>query len=576
MRTITLILFSLLLHFSYATGSSQYEVIKVWNFLKYYHPDLASGKINADSLFIKHIDQKYNDVNNVISAFTQGLGNNFTAEVISNNSKDVIDANQNFDWYRKNPNITKSNKKLLDNIYRNRYQAESHFYIPKEGYIAEVPNEKSYDFPKTENLPENYRLLTLAKIIGAIDYLYPHKYLMAKNSDQILENLVDECLTVNNRKDFEIILAKAVSTMEDTHAFKFFNQLNFKREIFHSSLYAAFDFQVREDYILVTDLILPEICEKANLAVGDKITSINGKKIQAIIEEKNKLLSTSNREGLLNRLSDYQNNLIWPDNTESKDITIQKHNSSSIIQSKIDFINPADKPRIELVLNFLKAKQQNKRENQLSDPNIAYFRIDQTFSFIEDVEDENINAEMEKIMKEAASKEAMVFDMRGYPDWGGFVYTYVYGYFSKKDNFFGKYFQQNLNNVGTFIYNENLETYFPKEKLYNPHPYNGKVFIIVNQETLSASEWNSMNLQHIFPQAITIGQQTAGADGDIKKLVLPGNYTLEFTGNAVFYPDGKQAQKVGVKIDKKLEYSDSDVLNKSDKAFNLVRTLMGR
>ncbi len=574
MRTISSIIFCLFLQFSYAKENSHYEIIKVWNFLKYYHPDLASGKINADSLFLNNITRSYNNINDAISSFTKELDNNFVEKNTYKQAKDILILNQNFDWYQKNPRITKSNKKLLVNIYKNRYRGNSHFYIPKEGYISEIPNEKNYEFSTSENLPQNYRLLTLAKIIGAIDYLYPHKYLMSKNSDQILENLVEECLYVNKRKDFEIILAKAVATMEDTHAFRFYNQLNNKIEIFHISLFAPFDFQVREDYILVTDLIISEICEKANIAVGDKITVINGKKIQDIIDEKNKLLSTSNKEGLLYLLSEYQNNLIWVDNTGSKNITIQKKNNTETIQSKIDLINPTDKTKIDIVLSYLKEKQQNKRKKALTHPDIGYFRIDQTFSLIENIEDEKINAEMEKLFRNALSKKAIVFDMRGYPDWGGFVYTYVYSYFSNKNNFFGKYYQQNLNNVGTFLYNENVETYFPKEKLYNTNRYTGKVFIIVNQETLSASEWNTMNLQHIFPQAITIGQQTAGADGDIKKLVLPGNYTLEFTGNGVFYPDGDQTQKTGVKIDKKVECNDNDFINKNDKIFTLIEKML--
>lgn len=570
MRTIVTIIFSLFIQFSYAKENSHYEIIQVWNFLKYYHPDLASGKLNADSLFLNKITQSYSNINEANSSFTQHLDNNFIKKNTYQKGKDIITLNQSFDWYRKNSRITKFNKKLLDKIYRERYRGDSHFYLPKEGYISEIPNEKKYEFSKSESLPQNYRLLTLAKIIGAIDYLYPHKYLMPKNSDEILKNLVEKSLSVNDRKDFEIILANAVAIMEDTHAFKFYNQLNYKREIFNSTLFAPFDFHVRENYILVTNLIISEICEKANIAVGDRITAINGKKIQEIIDEKNKILSTSNKVGLLYLLSDYQNNLIWGDNDESKNITIQKQNNTESIESIIDFVNPTDKTRIAVVLSYLREKQLNKNKKALTHPDISYFRIDHTFSLIENIEDDKINSEMENLLRNASSKKAIVFDMRGYPDWGGFVYTYIYSFFSNKNNFFGKYYQQNLNDVGTFLYNENVETYFPKENLYNPQPYKGKVFIIVNQETLSASEWNTMNLQHIFPQAITIGQQTAGADGDIKKLILPGNYILEFTGNGIFYPDGKQTQKKGVKIDKKVEYNDFDLINNNDKIFTII------
>lgn len=43
-----------------------------------------------------------------------------------------------------------------------------------------------------------------------------------------------------------------------------------------------------------------------------------------------------------------------------------------------------------------------------------------------------------------------------------------------------------------------------------------------------------MSLQHIFPQSVTMGQRTAGADGDVTKVNLPGDYVLEFTGNGIF------------------------------------------
>ena len=100
--------------------------------------------------------------------------------------------------------------------------------------------------------------------------------------------------------------------------------------------------------------------------------------------------------------------------------------------------------------------------------------------------------------------------------------------------------------------------------------YSGKVFIIVNPETRSASEWYTMSLQKIFPQSITIGQQTAGADGDVVKVNLPGNYLLEFTGNGIFYPDNSQTQQTGVRIDEVIKYKDQDFLNKKDLEFERV------
>ncbi|RXM40772.1 hypothetical protein BOQ62_04175 [Chryseobacterium sp. CH21] len=156
--------------------------------------------------------------------------------------------------------------------------------------------------------------------------------------------------------------------------------------------------------------------------------------------------------------------------------------------------------------------------------------------------------------------------MRGYPDWGGFVFHYVYKYFSPVENHFGKYYKPNPKNVGTYIpiTYDTFGTYYPDIKNKTTHPYKGRVFMIVNPETLSMSEWNTMNLQNIFPQSKTFGQRTAGADGDVRTIKLPGGYNLEFTGNGIFYYNGSQTQKVGVRINEFIEYSDDDIIQKRD------------
>ena len=73
-----------------------------------------------------------------------------------------------------------------------------------------------------------------------------------------------------------------------------------------------------------------------------------------------------------------------------------------------------------------------------------------------------------------------------------------------------------------------------------------------------------MFLQHVFPQSLTIGTQTAGADGDIVRLTLPGGHKLEFSGNAIFYPNHREIQRKGVKIDKIIEPTMKDLTGNDD------------
>ncbi|MCD1116611.1 S41 family peptidase [Chryseobacterium turcicum] len=563
-KTSVLLIFFLFQQYIFAQKEQYYDFIKTWNFIKYYHPDVASGKINADSLFLVNVKNvsSQDDFNSVTNKLISNLNKKLTTSVPVETSKDILTKNQNFDWFQKNKKISAENKDVLNSIYIHRYNFEN---LPKEKLVSD---EKEYSFPKTENLPLEYRLLILAKIQGVVDYLFPHKYLMDKDFDVFFKNKIDETVKTNSRKDFEIILAKLVAKMEDSHSLSFYRHLNDKKEIFNASYFAPFDYQIVDNYILITKLIFPEICAKAQINVGDRILSMGEKSISQIIKEKSELISASNTEKLRFTLSNYPNNLIWNDNLQTKTLKIQSAKDGKTDTKMVEFIDLNDKAMYAVLEKYLIEKIQKKENHQLIHPDVAYFKTNKTLGFINNVDDDKIDAKMDSILNSASQKKAIVFDMREYPDWGGFVYHYIYKYFSPAENYFGKYYKPNLKNIGTFVYKD--YDYFPSIPDKTMHSYKGKVFILVNPETRSASEWYSMSLQKIFPQSLTIGQQTSGGDGDMVKVKLPGNYVLEFTGNGIFYPDNSQTQQIGIRMNKKIKYSDKAILEERDLEFERI------
>jgi len=77
-----------------------------------------------------------------------------------------------------------------------------------------------------------------------------------------------------------------------------------------------------------------------------------------------------------------------------------------------------------------------------------------------------------------------------------------------------------------------------------PH-YNGKVVILVDEITQSSAEYHSMAFRSV-PGAIVIGSTTAGADGDVSTVLLPGNLNSYISGLGVFYPNHTPTQRVGI------------------------------
>lgn len=108
---------------------------------------------------------------------------------------------------------------------------------------------------------------------------------------------------------------------------------------------------------------------------------------------------------------------------------------------------------------------------------------------------------------------------------------------------FAKFTRPNLNRPGVFNFTSEVEV--PSEK----PEYKGKVVVLINEFTQSAGEFAAMSLQ-ASNNVILIGSQTAGADGDISKIYLPGGLMTMISGAGVYYPDGTGTQRIGIIPDK--------------------------
>ncbi|WP_131539316.1 S41 family peptidase [Pedobacter nototheniae] len=543
--------------------------IKTWNFLKYYHPAFASGKINADSFFLAK--QKLVENINTQPAINQTLINTINEigllreDIKTDVSiKNIIKINPLHKWYVDNKIVSDNLKSLLLQVYNNR-DVKNHHYLPLLNYNTEIPNEKIYDFAASENLPEPMRLLALAKLQGAIDYLYPHHTLMKEKWDVVMKRNIPLFKKCASRKDYEILILKIVANLNDSHAYnRFYSSLKFRSEIFKNTFYPPFDYKIIDNKILVTKIIYPELCAKAGIELGDWITEINGASIPSRIDTLGKLLGASNKNTLISKINSFPTNFIWSADNATFNLKLLRNNHRK--QVSIDFLNVRNKDVAEKINNYLKNKSEvsdSLKGFMLLKNDIAYFNIDKIIQLFKS-DDEKRDSEMDSIFNLTVKQKAIIFDMRGYPQWSGFIYTYLYKKFGRPEDRFAKYYKSNLNNVGTFDWNNLPATYHSITVTPEQFKYTGKVMIIVNAQTRSLSEWETMDLQSMFPNAKTIGEQTSGADGDEKYINIPGNYQVHFTGNAIYYPDGTSAQGKGVRIDKIIHPTPSDILTGKD------------
>lgn len=81
-----------------------------------------------------------------------------------------------------------------------------------------------------------------------------------------------------------------------------------------------------------------------------------------------------------------------------------------------------------------------------------------------------------------------------------------------------------------------------------PQKYAGRTIVLVDERTQSEAE-NAALAFDAISNAKFVGSVTAGTNGSVSSLVLPGNIPVRFTASAVRHADGRQVQGVGLEPD---------------------------
>jgi C-terminal processing protease CtpA/Prc len=150
--------------------------------------------------------------------------------------------------------------------------------------------------------------------------------------------------------------------------------------------------------------------------------------------------------------------------------------------------------------------------------------------------------DVDSVMNILKAMNAIIFDVRYSAS--GTMYD-VSKYLKKEKTDFTRWFYPNLEYPGLITYADNLQC---GPDSINEEYYEGLVVILVGNYTQSHSEFTVMGLQ-TAPNSITIGSQTAGADGNVSTVSLPGGIITYFSGAGLAYPDGTETQRKGLKID---------------------------
>ena len=508
---------------------------KIWGVLKYSHPSFNDGSIDADRELLsilpsvinsQDINTRNNLLNDWITKFSGVKASRFK-------KKDVLKKNN---WIF-NSKLNDELIETLTNLISIKRKSKNYYFeINQEVGNCIFTNEKDYIdslFPS-----QNLRLLSLFRYWNAVNYFYPYKELMDEPWGSILPEFIPKMIEATDINSYHSVLRLLVTKLNDTHSIIYYE--NIKSDI--GNFISPFQLSYIEKKTLVTGKFTSKSDTIKTLNFGDEILSIQGEDIESFRERVGFYSSGSNEQSKQRVIS----SKLFRSNDSILRITFNRngHNFDTIIKLvKYEAINP-----IELV-------QSNRSGIEVIDNNIAYMYLgnlknDSLHSFMSTKQD---------------SLKGIIIDLRCYPK--EFICYSLTKYLSKNNKKFARFTSVDLKNIGSFSWNGFART----EKSKNS--FNGKIVVLVNELTQSQAEFTAMALKSIS-NVIIIGSNTAGADGDICSLNLPGGIITKFSGIGVYYPNGDQTQRTGITPDIFVDPTIKSITQGKDilleKAINLI------
>ena len=486
---------------------------KVWGFLKYYHPKVATGKHDWDKEFMTRIKdlpslKTKEEISRYYIDWLNSLG---PVRVCAkcHNTKDTLTFNLNLGWLHDSTQFTGQLVDMLEYIRQNRNHCKN-YYVQRTPFIGNTSykNEKLYKgavYPDAE-----MRLLGLARYWNIIEYFYPYKYGISEDWNHVLTEMIPAFKDAPDTITYHLAMLELIVKLNDSHAW-FGSQYS---TLYFGNKWAPFRFKLIDDKAIVTGFYNDSLCAKNDIRQGDIFLTVNHKSIGDIIKEQWKYVSASNDATKLRELS----HGIFNGATDSIDISYERN--GEIKTKKLYRYTWGS-------VHSKYSRPEGKDIYKILEGNIGYVNMG-------GLRQKQVAAMVRKVK----NTRAIIFDVRNYPDWTG---DKIAAFLNPKKKPFAIFTLPDIHYPGMYKYFNQPATCGRKNK----NAYKGKVVLLFNEETQSRAEFTLMALQ-TAPNVISIGSTTAGADGNVSEFTFPGGYPTAFTSLGVYYPDKRETQRVGI------------------------------
>lgn len=482
---------------------------KVWGFLKYYHPKIAEGEYNWDYELLRVMpkivsSQSSRETNSALSDWIVKLGET------KGGDKSVIKTD-----VKLSPDLAWINKTDLgENLYRQLVlvkeakRSSNNYYVELISNINNPVFTHENSYSSLASPDAGFRLLSLFRYWNTIQYYFPYKNLIGENWNGVLKEFIPNFVNAPSQREYKLAALELIARIHDTHA------NIWSEDMTPGKKFSAVEITFIENKAVVTGFLDEKTSELSGLKKGDIIESINKKSVEDIVKEKLSLTPASNYE---TQLRDIGLRLLKTDD-ENLSVTYSRAGFSSTIS--LATYPPGN-------INVFKKFNRTDTCFRMISPEIAYF-------FGGTLKSKYLPTLFSKI----GDTKGLIIDFRSYPS--DFLVFSLNEFLMPTSTPFARFSAPSITSPGQFIMKPPIEA-----GKNNPDYYKGKVVILINELTQSSAEYHTMAFR-ASPNATVIGSKTAGADGNVSTIMLPGGIRTMISGIGVYYPDGRETQRIGI------------------------------
>lgn len=516
---------------------------KVWGFVKYFHTEVAKGTENWDSDLIITLPSVRNatskqEFNSALVRMLDRAGEMAQPAVSTPELPDSLRFNLDLGWIQ-DTIFTAEVRAILDTI-QTRFRPQKNYYVGEvwAGGNATFDNDAQYHTWGDPDAPtKSKRILALFRYWNIINYFYPYNNVIDQDWDTTLIEFIPKIVNAEDEVEYHLAFLELATRIDDTHAFTYSSVIN-------TTIFGDYYLPLTLKYIDNQTVIARILISNDNIKTGDVIQSINDMTIHAYRDSLRRYTAGSNTAAIERNINSWilrgpntEVQLLLENDEGVKDISITRSVSAAYY---FELIEP-EGPIWEIVY--------------VDDARCGYVDMER-------LEVSHISS----MFTDLWETDGICFDVRNYPQ--GTMWDMIRYLFDDPIHI-ADFTVPDITYPGTVSW---FSEYVGSGNFSKT--YDKKICILFNEDTQSQAEYTVMAFEQ-HPKAVKIGSQTAGADGNVSHIYLPGGIITYFTGLGVFYPDGTETQRIGIVPDIEIHPTIQGIREGRDEVLEAALRLFG-